>query len=76
MVLKGFWLVRLSGRVGATFVHDWFALGIWISVGLHVLFAPRDPVALRGMRRGDVPARWARAGWCAAIGAGSNVFAG
>jgi formate dehydrogenase subunit gamma len=48
-------------RTGATFVHDWFALGIWLAVLGHVYFALRDPVALRGMTRGDVTPYWARA---------------
>jgi formate dehydrogenase subunit gamma len=47
-------------RTGATFVHDWFALGIWIAVLGHVFFAFRDPIALGGMTRGDVTSYWAR----------------
>jgi formate dehydrogenase subunit gamma len=60
VMLKWFSLVPLDIRVGATFVHDWFALGIWLSITGHVLFALRDPVALGGMLRGSVTARWAR----------------
>lgn len=60
VMLKWFSIVPLDWRVGATFVHDWFALGIWLSVGAHVLFALRDPIAMNGMRRGTVTARWAR----------------
>jgi formate dehydrogenase subunit gamma len=60
IMLKWFSIVPLDWRVGATFVHDWFALAIWLSVGAHVLFAFRDPIAMRGMRRGTVTARWAR----------------
>ncbi len=47
-------------RTGATFVHDWFALGIWLAVLGHIYFAIRDPIALRGMTRGDVTPYWAR----------------
>lgn len=47
-------------RTGATFVHDWFAIGVWIAILGHITFALRDPVALRGMAKGTVPARWAR----------------
>jgi formate dehydrogenase subunit gamma len=47
-------------RTGATFVHDWFAFGIWIAVLGHIYFAIRDPIALRGMTRGDVTPYWAR----------------
>lgn len=57
-----FWtgLVRLSWRSGATFVHDWAALGLGLLVLGHVAFAIRDPEARRGMRVGAVSARWAR----------------
>src|SRR5256885_11064061 len=47
-------------RTGATFVHDWFAFGIWIAVLGHIYFAIRDPVALGGMTRGSVTPYWAR----------------
>jgi formate dehydrogenase subunit gamma len=60
VILKWFSIFPLDWRVGATFVHDWFALGIWLSVGGHILFALRDPVAMHGMRHGTVTARWAR----------------
>lgn len=60
VMLKWFSIVPLDWRVGATFVHDWFALLIWISVGAHVFLAIRDPDAMHGMRRGTVTARWAR----------------
>jgi formate dehydrogenase subunit gamma len=53
-------------RTGATFVHDWFTFGIWIAVLGHIYFAVRDPIALRGMTRGDVTPYWARTerpGW-------------
>jgi formate dehydrogenase subunit gamma len=60
IVLKWFSLFALDTRVGATFVHDWVALGIWLSVLGHIYLALRDPVALNGMLRGHVPAGWAR----------------
>jgi formate dehydrogenase subunit gamma len=47
-------------RTGATFVHDWFAIGVWLAILGHITFALRDPDALRGMAKGTVPARWAR----------------
>lgn len=53
-------LVQLSWRSGATFVHDWFALGLGLLVLGHIGFALRDPEARRGMRSGRVSARWAR----------------
>jgi formate dehydrogenase subunit gamma len=52
-------LVRLSWRTGATFVHDWFALGLGLLVLGHVWFAIADPQAREGMRRGRVDRRWA-----------------
>lgn len=60
IILKWFSFFSLSTRTGATFVHDWVALGIWISVLGHIFLALRDPDALDGMRRGRVSARWAR----------------
>jgi formate dehydrogenase subunit gamma len=61
IVLKWFSLFSLDTRTGATFVHDWVALGIWLAVAGHIALALRDSEALRGMRRGVVSARWARA---------------
>jgi formate dehydrogenase subunit gamma len=52
-----------SWRTGATSVHDWFALGIGISLIGHVMFATRDPVAMHAMRSGPVPEPWARKHW-------------
>ena len=48
-------------RTGATFVHDWLALGLFVAITGHVLKALADPVALRGMLSGWVPAWWVRA---------------
>lgn len=53
-------LVRLSWRSGATFVHDWFALGLGLLVLGHLTFAYRDREARRGMRTGQVSRGWAR----------------
>jgi formate dehydrogenase subunit gamma len=52
-------LTRLTWRTGATFVHDWFALGLGLLVLGHIFFAFNDPEARRGMRHGRVSARWA-----------------
>ncbi|MGX7677732.1 cytochrome b/b6 domain-containing protein [Jatrophihabitans sp. DSM 45814] len=54
-------IARLSWRTGATFVHDWFALGIGLLVVGHIFYAIKDPDARQGMRTGRVPAHWARA---------------
>ncbi|MFL6153121.1 MAG: formate dehydrogenase, partial [Ornithinibacter sp.] len=54
-------LVRLSWRSGATFVPDWFALGLGLLVVGHLVHALKDAEAMRGMRSGRVSTRWARA---------------
>ena len=57
-----FWtgLVRLPWRTGATFVHDWFALGLGLLVLGHMWFAIADPQAREGMRTGRVRRSWAK----------------
>ena len=50
----------LPWRTGATFMHDWFALAVGLLVVGHVRFALGDPVAMRSLRTGTVPQRWAR----------------
>lgn len=52
-------LAPLAWRTGATFVHDWFALGVGLLVLGHLFHAAGDAEARRGMRRGSVAARWA-----------------
>ena len=59
-IMKWFDLFPLDWRTGATFVHDWFALGIWVAVIGHIMFAVRDGDALESMIGGTVPAAWAR----------------
>jgi formate dehydrogenase subunit gamma len=61
---------RLSWRTGATFLHDWFSLGLGLLIVGHVLYALADPVSLRSMRTGRVSLRWARrehAEWAAEV---------
>jgi formate dehydrogenase subunit gamma len=63
-------VTRLSWRSGATFLHDWFSLGLGLLVVGHILFALRDPEAMSSMRRGFVPLKWARrehAAWAAEL---------
>jgi formate dehydrogenase subunit gamma len=50
----------LDWRTGATFVHDWFALGIWVLVVGHIAFALRDGDALESMVSGRIPETWAQ----------------
>lgn len=62
----------LSWRSGATFTHDWFALGLGLLVLGHVAFALRDPIALRSAVTGEVPLSWARTehpGWADEVAA-------
>ena len=51
--MKWFEPFPLDWRTGATFVHDWFALGIWVAVLGHIVFALRDGDALDSMLGGD-----------------------
>ena len=60
VILKWFEVFPISIRTGATFVHDWMALGIWLSITAHIALAFQDPAALRSMVRGTISARWAR----------------
>jgi formate dehydrogenase subunit gamma len=49
-----------SWRQGATFVHDWFAIGLLLAIFGHIVLAFRDPDALNGMTHGTVNAGWAK----------------
>ena len=59
-IMHWFQLFPLDWRTGATFVHDWFAIGIWIAVVGHIMFALRDGDALESMLHGDISASWVR----------------
>jgi formate dehydrogenase subunit gamma len=68
-------LAPLSWRTGATLVHDWSALAVGLLVLGHVSFALRDPIAMRSLRTGTVPRRWARhehGAWAAEVEAGED----
>jgi formate dehydrogenase subunit gamma len=58
-MMKWFGPFPLAWRTGATFVHDWTAWSLTIVLIGHVAKAFGDRHALRGMRRGTVPRRWA-----------------
>jgi formate dehydrogenase subunit gamma len=63
-------LTPLAWRTGATLVHDWTALAVGLLVLGHISFALRDPVALRSLRTGTVPRRWAtteHSAWAAEV---------
>ncbi len=49
-----------SVRTGATFVHDWLALAVFVAVIGHIYMAYNDSTARAGMRTGSVPITWAR----------------
>jgi formate dehydrogenase subunit gamma len=60
VVMQSTDLAPLAWRTGATLVHDWFSLAVGLLVLGHISFAVRDPIALRSLRTGTVPRRWAR----------------
>ena len=55
-IMRWFDPFPLSWRTGATFVHDWTALFLLVVVIGHIGKALLEPVALRAMVRGTVPA--------------------
>jgi formate dehydrogenase subunit gamma len=59
-IMKWFGPFPLSWRTGATFVHDWLAFFLVITITGHIGYALRDGDALRAMVRGWIPASWAR----------------
>ena len=56
VIMRWFDPFPLAWRTGATFVHDWLALAVLVVVVGHVGKALAEPVALRAMARGTVPA--------------------
>jgi formate dehydrogenase subunit gamma len=59
-IMHWFDLFALDWRTGATFVHDWFALAIWVAVLGHIAFALRDSDSLDSMLGGRIASSWAR----------------
>ena len=59
-ILKWYGPFSDSWRQGATFVHDWFAIGLLFAIIGHITLAFRDPDALNGMTHGTVPTGWAK----------------
>ncbi len=59
-VMRWFDPFPVAWRTGATFVHDWLAVALFLAVGGHVAKALADPEAMAGMRQGRVGADWAR----------------
>jgi formate dehydrogenase subunit gamma len=61
VIMRWFEPFPLDWRTGATFVHDWIALILLALIVGHIGKALADPVALRAMRRGAVPAEHVQA---------------
>lgn len=59
-IMRWFEPFPLAWRTGATFVHDWLALALLAVVIGHIGKALADPLALRAMRTGTVPAEHVR----------------
>lgn len=55
-IMRWFKPFPLAWRTGATFVHDWLALALLAVVVGHIGKALAEPLALRAMRTGIVPA--------------------
>lgn len=59
-IMRWFDPFPLSWRTGATFVHDWIGIALWIAITGHVVKALSEPVALRAMVKGWMPVEWVR----------------
>ena len=59
-VMRWFHWFPLDWRTGATFVHDWVSLALFVTVAIHIAKAVADREALGGMWRGRVSLGWAR----------------
>ena len=60
LILRWGNFLPVSVRTGATFVHDVFAVVLFLVIIGHIGFALTHPHALRSMVTGWVPERWAR----------------
>ena len=58
-VMQWFRFFPVSWRTGATFVHDTFALAVFVVVFGHIGFALTHPGAMRSMIKGWVTEAWA-----------------
>ena len=58
-IMRWFDPFPLAWRTGATFVHDWIALTLLVVVVGHIAKALAEPIALRAMARGTMPAGYA-----------------
>jgi formate dehydrogenase subunit gamma len=60
-IMKWFHYFPVDWRTGATFVHDWLAIALFLVITGHIGIGLSEPDALRGMVRGWVSRDWARA---------------
>ena len=60
VVMRWFSPFPLTWRTGATFVHDWVAIALFVAVTAHVTKALREREALKAMWTGTAGADWAR----------------
>ena len=59
-IMNWFRYFPVDWRTGATFVHDWIAVILFVVVVGHIGMALADPESLGSMVRGWIDARWAR----------------
>ena len=57
VIMRWFDPFPLAWRTGATFVHDWIAVLLLLVIVGHIAKALAEPLALRAMVRGTIPAR-------------------
>ena len=60
VVMRWYHPYPIDWRTGATFVHDWLALGLGLVILGHIGLALRDPDAFRSMWTGRIARSWAR----------------
>ena len=59
-IMNWFHYFPVDWRTGATFVHDWIAIALFVVVVGHIGMALADPDSLSSMLRGTIDATWAR----------------
>jgi formate dehydrogenase subunit gamma len=59
-IMKWFNYFPVDWRTGATFVHDWVAIILFVVVVGHIGMAFSDPDSLGSMLKGSINAGWAR----------------
>jgi formate dehydrogenase subunit gamma len=59
-IMHWYKLWPLSWRTGATFVHDWIAIALFVTITGHILFAFSDRESLDSMKTGMISRTWAK----------------